>query len=249
MYRVMIVDDEKSNRSLLNMTIEWERLGLVLCGEAQGSIEAINTVDILKPDIMFVDIKMPYMDGIELSEKIMKEHPNMKIIDLTAMFEFEYARRCVGIGVSDYLTKPIVKEDVNKTLERIIKVLDERKPVPEPEDDSLDKLTASSSSMNRICEYIKKNYNNSELNLTYAANTFNFNPSYLSRRFKEETGMSFIDFLTKCRMERALELAGNKIQMYLTAKEVGIPDPNYFSKCFKKYTGKSYTEMVKELNG
>ena len=61
--------------------------------------------------------------------------------------------------------------------------------------------------------------------------------------------MSFIDFLTKCRMERALELAGNKIQMYLTAKEVGIPDPNYFSKCFKKYTGKSYTEMVKELNG
>lgn len=249
MYRVMIVDDEKSNRSLLKMTIEWERLGLEFCGEAQGSIEAINTIEVFNPDIMFVDIKMPYMDGIDLSEKIIKEHPKMKIIVLTAMFEFEYARRCVGIGVSDYLTKPIVKEDVNKTLERIIKELDERRPEPEPEDDVLDRLTASGSSMNRICEYIKKNYSNSELNLTYAANTFNFNPSYLSRRFKEETGMSFIDFLTKCRMERALELAANKVQMYLTAKEVGIPDPNYFSKCFKKYTGKSYTEVTKELHG
>ena len=63
MYRVMIVDDEKSNRSLLKMTIEWERLGLEFCGEAQGSIEAINTVDVFKPHIMFVDIKVPRCYG------------------------------------------------------------------------------------------------------------------------------------------------------------------------------------------
>ena len=58
--------------------------------------------------------------------------------------------------------------------------------------------------------------------------------------------MSFIDYVTRCRMEKALELLRMKMAMYITAKEVGIPDPNYFSKCFKKYTGKSYSEMMKE---
>ncbi|WP_044973155.1 response regulator [Ruminococcus sp. HUN007] len=249
MYKVMIIDDEKSLRDLLKITIDWKRFGLECCGEASSGIEAINVIDDLKPDIVFVDIKMPFMDGIEFSQIAIKQYPHIKIIILTAMNEFEYARKCVGIGVREYLTKPMVREDVNNTLERIIQELDERQPEPESESDIIDRLSASSSSMNKICEYIRKNYNNSELNLTYAAHKFNFNTSYLSRRFKEDTGMSFIDYLTKCRMERALELAAKQVQMYLTAKEVGIPDPNYFSKCFKKYTGKSYTEVIKELHG
>ncbi len=244
MYKVMIIDDEKSLRNLLKLTVDWERLGLEVCGEAASGIEAINIIDELKPDIVFVDIKMPFMDGIEFSRIAIKQYPKLKIIVLTAMNEFEYARQCVGIGVREYLTKPIVRTDVNEVLERIVAELSEREP--EPEVPEKPQTAVTGSGMNIICDFIKENYRNSEINLTYVANKFCFNSSYLSRRFKEETGMSFIDYVTKCRMEKALEYLHMKTAMYITAKEVGIPDPNYFSKCFKKYTGKSYTEKMKE---
>ncbi|MCQ2464054.1 MAG: response regulator [Oscillospiraceae bacterium] len=245
MYKVMLIDDEKSIRNLLRITVDWESLGLEICGEASSGIEAINIIDDLKPDIVFVDIKMPFMDGIEFSQIAIKQYPKLKIVVLTAMNEFEYARKCVGIGVKEYLTKPIVREEVRDVLTRLVKELSER--VDDPHEENADKVpSASYGGMNDICDFIKGNYKNSELNLTYIANKFGFNPSYLSRRFKEETGMSFIDYVTRCRMEKAIEYLHVRTAMYITAREVGVPDPNYFSKCFKKYTGKSYSEMMKE---
>lgn len=247
MYKVMIIDDEKSLRNLLKLTVNWNQLGLEVCGEASSGIEAINIIDELRPDIVFVDIKMPFMDGIEFSRIAIKQYPRLKIVVLTAMNEFEYARQCVGIGVKEYLTKPIVRSEVNETLQRLVRELDES-AASESQREVNERSSVSYGGMNNICTFIKENYKNSEINLTYVANKFGFNPSYLSRKFKEETGMSFIDYVTRCRMEKALELLRMKTAMYITAKEVGIPDPNYFSKCFKKYTGKSYSEMMKEEN-
>lgn len=247
MYKVMIIDDEKSLRNLLKLTVNWNQLGLEVCGEASSGIEAINIIDELRPDIVFVDIKMPFMDGIEFSRIAIKQYPRLKIVVLTAMNEFEYARQCVGIGVKEYLTKPIVRSEVNETLQRLVRELDES-AASESQREVNERSSVSYGGMNNICTFIKENYKNSEINLTYVANKFGFNPSYLSRKFKEETGMSFIDYVTRCRMEKALELLRMKMAMYITAKEVGIPDPNYFSKCFKKYTGKSYSEMMKEEN-
>jgi two-component system response regulator YesN len=76
------------------------------------------------------------------------------------------------------------------------------------------------------------------------AQHFGFNSSYLSRKFKQETGKSFVEFLIKCRIERAIGLAGIDKKMFCTATAVGIPDSNYFGRCFKKYTGISYSEYV-----
>lgn len=238
MYKVMIIDDEKSLRNLLKLAIKWEELGFEIVGEAASGIEAINTIDELRPDVAFVDIRMPFMDGIEFSKLAIKQYPLLKIIILTAFDDFEYARKCVGIGVSDYLMKPIVRSDITEALKKISAELDARAPeeaVPAKEDSPNDIIV-------QIMEYIKDNYTNTELNLTAIAQRFGFNSSYLSRRFKSEAGISLIDYLTKCRMEKAIEHAQAQTMMYVTAKLVGIPDPNYFGKCFKKYTGKSYTE-------
>ena len=64
----------------------------------------------------------------------------------------------------------------------------------------------------------------------------------------QETGKSFVEYLMTCRMERAMELAGTNAKMFCTATEVGIPDPNYFGRCFKKYTGVSYSEYVNSIS-
>ena len=110
MYKVMIIDDEAAVRKLLKVTIDWEQLGMEVVGEAASGIEAINIIDDLRPDICFVDIRMPFMDGIAFSKLAIKRYPLTKIVILTAYDEFEYARECIGIGVTEYRLKPIVKK-------------------------------------------------------------------------------------------------------------------------------------------
>ena len=83
MYRVMIIDDEKALRNLLKASIDWQEMGLEVVGEAASGIEAINIIDKLRPDIIFVDIRMPFMDGIEFSKIALKRYRQMKIIILT----------------------------------------------------------------------------------------------------------------------------------------------------------------------
>lgn len=244
MYKVMIIDDEEALRSLLKRTIDWEAKGLEVVGEAASGSEAINTIDDLKPDIVFVDIRMPFMDGIEFSKLAIKRYADLKILILTAFDDFQYAKKCVGIGVTDYLLKPIVKNDIDEVLDGIITKLDiekEKRRISEMDGDEI----YDNAKMGEIEEYIKENYKDSDFNLTAAAQKFGFNASYLSRKFKEEMGCGFMEYLIGIRMKRAGELAKRSELMYRSAERVGIPDPNYFGKCFRKYHGISYSEYVK----
>ncbi|NLP45676.1 MAG: response regulator [Epulopiscium sp.] len=242
MYRVMIIDDEKMLRNLLKITIKWDALGFQVVGEAASGIEAINIMDEIKPDIVFVDIRMPFMDGIEFSRFAIRQYPRLKIVILTAHDDFEYARQCVGIGVCEYLLKPIDRVAINEILIKLKKQLDEESP----EDTEIEIDIEENSVIRKIKKYLINHYADPELNLTSVAMKFGFNASYLSRIFKERTGTSFVDFLNGCRMERAISLAKEDKYMYQIAKKVGIPDPNYFGKCFKKYTGKTYSDFIKK---
>ena len=242
MYRVMIIDDEQKIKNLLKLTVKWEMLGFEVVGEASSGIEAINTIDELNPDVLFVDIRMPFMDGIEFAKLAIERYPYLKIVMLTAFNDFDYARECIGIGVTNYLLKPINKIEINDTLTNIKKELDRHAPREEREQVDEVKL----SSIGKVREYVIEHFKEPELNLTSVALKFGFNASYLSRAFKEETGVSFIDFLNGCRMEYAISLSKENQYMYQVAAEVGIPDPNYFGKCFKKYTGLSFSNYIKE---
>ena len=124
MYRVMIIDDEKALRNLLKAAVDWQEMGLEVVGEAASGIEAINIIDKLHPDIIFVDIRMPFMDGIEFSKIALKRYRQMKIIILTAFDEFEYAKQCIGLGITDYLLKPIVRTDIREACQKAIRELD-----------------------------------------------------------------------------------------------------------------------------
>lgn len=240
MYRVMLIDDEPSARRLMRAAINWNALGMEVVGEAENGIEAINVIDDMRPDIAFVDISMPFMNGIEFSKLASERYPQLVLIIMTAFDEFEYARQCVRLPIFEYMLKPVVRSEVTETLQRVKKRLDEMAPpAKEPS------IEIEPSAIEQIKDYLHKNYTNSQLNLTSVAQQFGFSASYLSRKFKQETGKSFVEYLTECRMERAKELAGTNAKMFCTATEVGIPDPNYFGRCFKKYTGKSYSEYAK----
>lgn len=244
MYRVMIIDDEESARRLLQEAIDWESLGMKVVGEAASGIEAINTIDDFRPDIAFVDISMPFMNGIEFTSLATKRYKDLMIVILTAFDDFEYARQCVRLPVVDYMLKPIVRQDVVEVLLRIKEKLDGQKRIPQETTGDL-----GDSAIDQITKYLRENFTDSEINLASVAEQFGFSASYLSRKFKQETGKSFVEYLMACRMERAIELAGTNAKMFCTASAVGIPDPNYFGRVFKKYTGVSYSEYIGNHHG
>ena len=244
MYRVMLIDDEESARKLMRASINWEELNMEVVGEAASGIEAINVIDDMKPDIAFVDISMPFMNGIEFTELATKRYPNLIIIIMTAIDQFEYARKCVSLPVFEYMLKPIVRAEVNATLAAVKAKLDEKQVKPEEHTEFENAEKIEASTIDQIKMYIEANYTDSKLNLTSVAQHFGFSASYLSRKFKQETGKNFVEYLTECRMNAAMKLAQANVKMFKASDEVGIPDPNYFGRCFKKYAGLSYSEYV-----
>ena len=268
LYRVMIIDDEESARKLMRASIKWEDLDMEVVGEATSGIEAINIIDDLRPDIVFVDISMPFMDGIEFTEIATDRYPDLIIIIMTAIDQFEYARKCVSLPVFEYMLKPMVRAEITKVLERAKDRLDGMNinsrntgvsdnyasvwndSGRDGENSGAEELGVSGETENNPVELIKKyleeNYTDPKLNLAFAAQHFGFSASYLSRKFKQETGKNFIEYLTEIRMENAKKSARSGVKMFITAADVGIPDPNYFGRCFKKYTGMSYSDYMSE---
>ena len=247
-YRVMIIDDEESARKLMRAGIRWEDFGMEVVGEAASGIEAINVIDDYKPDLVFVDISMPFMNGIEFAETVTDRYPSLIIIIMTAFDEFEYARKCVSLPVFEYMLKPMVRDEVAKVLQRARIRLDRANETYTDDDraDTETDIDGEGDSIDKIRKYIDENFTDSTLNLAFAAKYFGFSSSYLSRKFKQETGKNFVEYLTELRMKKAIKLARSNIKMYRTAAEVGIPDPNYFGRCFKKYTGMSYSDYMAE---
>ncbi len=244
-YRVMIIDDEESARKLMRAGIKWDTLNMEVVGEAASGIEAINIIDEIRPDIAFVDISMPFMDGIEFTKTATDRYPNLIIIIMTAINQFEYARKCVSLPVFDYMLKPMVRAEIADVLERAKKKLDEAKDYwEEAKTDLESEASEENNSTELIKKYVEENFTDSMLNLTFLAQYFGFSPSYLSRKFKQDTGKNFVEYLNDLRMKKAVKIAKSNIKMYQIAAEVGIPDPNYFSKCFKKYTGMSYSDYI-----
>lgn len=234
----MIIDDEKAVRSLIKRLVDWEALGAEVAGEAQSGIEAIHIIDDICPDIAFVDIRMPFMDGISFASYMRDTYPDLKIIIVTAYQDFEYARKCMALGISKYLVKPVSRKELETALRDTIAQIGERNYEETGENKKI--------SVNEYIRFIKENYDNPQINLTYMARKFGFNSAYFSRKFKEKTGENFIDYLTAYRVEKACELALQGKKLYQAAEEVGIPDAGYFGKCFKKYKNITYTEYVKQ---
>ncbi len=250
MYRVIVIDDEPAVLQVLSRLINWADYDMEIVGSASSGVEALHVADELKPHVCFVDVQMPFMNGIEFSRIAKERYPRTKIIMLSAFDAFDYARECLEIGVFAYRLKPVEKDDIIRTLERVKKQLD-------AEQEELGELSASeevadepqNSSQTggvskQVMQYIEKNFSVVDLSLPKIATEFGFNPSYLSRKFKSDTGHSFTDYLMRCRMEDAMRKAKNGKPMYQVANETGMPDPNYFGKCFKKYVGMTYSEYV-----
>ncbi|WP_438431797.1 response regulator transcription factor [Gorillibacterium sp. sgz500922] len=125
MKKVFLVDDEIVIRENIRNCINWEREGLVFCGDAPDGEMALPLIEANQPDILITDIKMPFMDGLELSNIVRKRLPETRIILLSGHDEFEYARQALKLGVEEYCLKPIGSADLTQLLHRVCHKIDE----------------------------------------------------------------------------------------------------------------------------
>lgn len=126
--RVFLADDEIVVREGIRESFPWSETPYVLVGEAPDGEMALPMIRDTNPDIVITDIKMPFMDGIELCKTLRAQMPWIGIIVLSGYDEFEYARQCIQLGVREYLLKPINAEELRTVLDKVSSQLrDERK--------------------------------------------------------------------------------------------------------------------------
>lgn len=121
MTKVMIVDDNPLIRQSLRYTIEWEELQCRVIGDAGDGMEALECAKINPPDLLITDIKMPGMDGLELTKKMKELHPGVVVIIITGYEDFSYAQQAIKLGAFDLILKPIESEEIRKTVENGVK--------------------------------------------------------------------------------------------------------------------------------
>lgn len=126
MWKLAIADDEPRIRRGLTQVLPWEELGIELVGEAEDGMEALELAKVAKPDLMFVDINMPFLDGLSFIERMQSEHPCL-IIVITGHDEFKYAQQAVKLQVFDYILKPVSKCHLKETVDKALQTLEDNK--------------------------------------------------------------------------------------------------------------------------
>lgn len=125
MKKVMIVDDEILIRENMRSCVDWEKEGFLYCGDAPDGEIALPLIEEWMPDILITDIKMPFMDGLELAAIVRKQMPSIKVIIMSGHDEFRYAQNAIRLGVEDYCLKPISASELVELLHKVARKIDE----------------------------------------------------------------------------------------------------------------------------
>ena len=200
MYKIFLVEDEIVVRESIRDHIDWNKTEFMFVGEAPDGEIALPLIQEKKPDILLTDIKMPFMDGLELSSYIKKNMPWIKIIIISGHQEFEYAKEAISIGVEEYVIKPISSKDLLDILDKVARNIDSEK-----------KQAVNNQLMNKYVtdsvEYMKEEFLN---NLILGCI-----PSYLALDKARSYGLDIIGkFYRVLRINIGVE-AGNDFNQYL----------------------------------
>lgn len=129
MIKLIIVEDEKLEREGLMDFFDWTNMGIEISGTAADGIEGLELAKRVAPDIIITDIKMPGMDGLQMSKQIRELLPNVKIILLTGYDDFNYAREAIGFRANAYILKPIDEDEMQEAIREACRQSEDQKKV------------------------------------------------------------------------------------------------------------------------
>lgn len=237
MYELLVVDDEINSRNILATCFPWDEIGFHICGQAANGEEALAFMKTHVVHVVFTDISMPVMNGIELAKAVCSQKgPKPLIVFLSAHDDFKYAQEAIRYGVRYYILKPSSFQELKESFRTIRRELDAKYQIaPSTALDSADET------IKKVLEYCEQNYR--EGTLTELSETLYLNPSYLSQLIKQKTSLNFSDHLQEVRMKKAaLFLKDPDVKIYNISNMVGYVNPNNFTRAFKMYYGLTPTE-------
>ncbi|MBQ9360640.1 MAG: response regulator [Lachnospiraceae bacterium] len=243
-YKVLLVDDEYMLRQSLARKIAEADSNFKIageCGEGRSALKALEGGDY---QVVFTDIRMPEMDGLELARNVHEKYPEIITVILTGYADFEYAQEAIRQGVFDYLLKPVSEEDLAAILDKINLKLHTRYELP-------DEASLSGKSAEDIVrqteEYIREHFRE-EIDFGTLAGSFGFSSAYLSKVFTRSMGKSPVRYLTDIRIKEAKRLLTSTDEPIARVGELsGYPDQFYFSRTFRKEVGENPTAYRKKF--
>lgn len=244
-YSFFVVEDEDLIRKNLIKKIKNLNLNLIYAGSSDNGKSALDLIKQTQPDIVFTDIMMPIMDGLELAEVLHFENPKIKIIIVTSYADFSLAQKAIRFGVLEYILKPIDVDEMSKVMLRIFGDLErERKStLADIHNINNEEAYTNEEIVDIVERFIKENYRH-EITLGNIADEVGFTPDYLSKLFKKYKKEPPVKFLIRLRVDEAKRLLIEEPMMKVKeiGKMVGYFDQYYFSRLFKSQVGIYPTE-------
>ena len=275
MYRVLLVDDEQSERMALAKKIDRYYGDKVEIYHAVNGREAVAMCGEQKNDIVIMDISMPEMNGVMAAKYIRKMDDQCSIIFLSAYDDFEYARNAIKVRALDYLLKPCDMNDLLAVMDTALQKLDKENAfngnsISGKEQNKETEICGSNANNVRenrpkrtdnvrnsdeqttikyLKEYVENNYIY-DISMQEAAEEMGYSDAYFSKLFKQYFNQNFTAYLTEYRIKKAKELLSNTNHSIKDiSRMVGYTDSNYFAKIFKRLVGEipsKYRENLTE---
>lgn len=246
---LLIADDEHLIRQGL-LSLDWHSIGIDEVYSAANGLEAKNLLTTAKIDLVIFDIRMPGMTGLELSKFIKENAMDTKVILLTGFSEFDYAKQAITYQVAEYVLKPVRPKEILQIVNRVRMSLEEERKknqlLAQYEEQSGEQgdgkdlahqvLSAFPNTSTQVADLLKElsSRYREPISLKDLSKTYHFSENYMSKKIKNETGVSFANILLAIRLTAALSLliSGKKISE--AAEKAGFSDQRYFSKTFHR---------------
>ena len=239
MYRVMIVEDDKTNQRFYEKLKVWEEEGFVIAGQASHGKEALALMEQNEYDFYLVDVMVPVMNGLEFLQELKNRGVDAPKIIASNYNEFEYVRQGMKLGAMDYLLKPITEDALRECLQSVREELWESRDVKIME--QIFKACGAdteSGFTKKLMAYFAEHTR--DLNLKDISDEFLLSKDYFGKLFKRQMNENFNQFVLKYKMEYACYLLKDTDdRIYEISDALGYKTTDYFSKLFKEYTGQT----------
>lgn len=249
MYNVVICEDEDIIRKGLMFSFDFHSLDLLVVADFDNPVSCLEYLKTNKVDIIITDVKMPLMTGLEMINKI-EDRKKYEFIILSGYSDFDYAKKAISCGVTEYLVKPLDHELLKISLNKAITNLKEKDLINKAKFQVKNlslvykDINYEDEFLQDFINFIKSNYMN-KITLNDVANELNYSVSSIKNKLKKNN-ISFNTTLNSFRIYKAINLISLKsYPVYQIAEMVGFNDYKYFCTKFKSYTGYSVTELVK----
>ncbi len=250
MHNVVICEDEDIIRKGLIFSFDFQSLNLKIVADFNNPVSCLEYLRSRHVDIIITDIKMPLMSGLEMISKI-EDKKKYEFIILSGHSDFEYAKKAISYGVTEYLVKPLDHSLLEVSLRKAISNLNDKKLLNNAKYQIKDlsevykDIPIEDPLLQSIITFIKENYMH-KIVLNDVANKLNYSISSIKSRLKEHD-LTFNTTLNRYRIYKSIQFMNlNELPIYKISKMVGFSEYKYFCVKFKSYTGYSVTELVQK---